>query len=319
MRRFAVILGSLFVLVAVAALPAAAASPGQNEGSRIRGVVPPTVHGAKNGRPTKTSNLTYHGGPVQHGSRVYTIFWGPSSSWDTGYQDTINNYFKNVAADSGKTSNVYYSDTQYSDRAGNIAYSVSYGATYADTATYPSNGCSDKATSICLSDAQLQSEIQRVMASNGWTASSGGVQNEFFMFTPHGVGSCAGSQCAYSTYCAYHSWMGSGASAVLYANQPYAVQNFRIYTCDSGERPNGVTADATINLISHEHNETITDEQGNAWYDSSGNENGDKCAWNFGTASGPAGAQYNQTIAGAHYYLQQEWSNHSGGCVLKGT
>jgi hypothetical protein len=317
MRRFAVILSSLFVLAAVAALPAAAAS-GRNEGNRMLGVVPPTAHGANNARPQRSSNLTYHGGPVQHGSRVYTIYWGAATSWDSGYQGTINSYFSNVAAASGSTSNVYYSDTQYSDGAGTIAYSVSYAGTYADTAAYPSSGCSDKATSICLSDAQLQSEIQRVMSLNGWTATTGGVQNEFFMFTPKGVGSCAGSSCAYSTYCAYHSWIGSGASATLYANMPYAVQNYRIYTCDSGERPNGVTADATINLISHEHNETITDEQGNAWYDSSGNENGDKCAWNFGSASGPAGAQYNQTIAGAHYYLQQEWSNHSSGCVLTG-
>ncbi len=62
-------------------------------------------------------------------------------------------------------------------------------------------------------------------------------------------------------------------------------------------------------MISHEHNEAITDPQLNAWYDSSGAENGDKCAWTFGTVSGPDGAEYNQTINGHHYWLQQEWSN----------
>jgi hypothetical protein len=64
----------------------------------------------------------------------------------------------------------------------------------------------------------------------------------------------------------------------------------------------------------------ITDEQGNAWYDLQGAENGDKCAWNFGTATGSTqyGA-YNQTINGGHYELQQEWSNASQGCVLTGT
>jgi hypothetical protein len=316
-RRLAVILGSAFLLAAAAVMPAAAAS--RNEGQRMLGVVPPIVHGAKPARPTKTNNLTYHGGPVQHGSRTYSIYWGPANAWDAGYASTINSYFANVAHDSGKTSNVYYSDTQYTDGAGAIAYNVIAGATYMDTAAYPANGCSDRATSICLSDSQLQSEIQRVMTLNGWTAvGSDGIQNEYFVFTPRGVGSCAGSSCAYSTYCAYHSWIGSGAGAILYANMPYAVQNYRIYTCDSGQRPNGVTADATLNLLSHEHNETITDEQGNAWYDSQGNENGDKCAWNFGSVSGASGAQYNQTINGAHYYLQQEWSNRSSGCVLTG-
>ena len=89
---------------------------------------------------------------------------------------------------------------------------------------------------------------------------------------------------------------------------------------DAGQHPNNDDADATINVTSHEHNETITDEQGNAWYDSAGNENGDKCAWNFGPALGStAYGQYHQVIGSGKYYLQQEWSNHSSGCVLTGT
>ena len=89
--------------------------------------------------------------------------------------------------------------------------------------------------------------------------------------------------------------------------------------CDAGQHPNNDDADATINVTSHEHNETITDEQGSAWYDRSGNENGDKCAWNFGSALGSTRTvEYNQVINGHDYYLQQEWSNHSSGCVLTG-
>ena len=68
-------------------------------------------------------------------------------------------------------------------------------------------------------------------------------------------------------------------------------------------------------MTSHEANETITDALGNAWYDRTGYENGDKCAWNFGAPTG----NYNQTINGHHYYLQGEWSNLSSGCVLTGT
>jgi hypothetical protein len=315
-------LGVVLIIAAAAPGPVAAASPSPARPAgppeRILGMV--QVHGqAKHARPSRTSNLTYHGGPVMHGNRVYTIFWG-SGPWDAGYKTTINDYFGDVAADSGASTNVYDSDTQYGDGSGPIAYDVSVGGTWDDASAYPGNGCTDKATKICLSDAQLQGEVKAAMAANGWTAvGPGGIQNLFFVFTPKGVGSCAGSSCAYTTYCAYHSWMGSGSNAILYANQPYAVQNYRIYTCDSGQRPNGVTADATINLISHEHNEAITDEQGSAWFDSQGAENGDKCAWNFGATSGPSGARYNQTINGRHYYLQQEWSNASPGCVLQGT
>jgi hypothetical protein len=321
-RPVLTVFGLALVIAAAVAGPVAAAPPNPAKPAgppeRIRGIIP--VHEqAKGASPTRSSNLSWHGGPVMHANRVYTIFWGSSNSWDAGYVAGINGYFQNVATDSGKTSNVYDSDTQYTDAAGPLAYKVLYGATYSDSSAYPSNGCTDKATSICLSDLQLQSEVQAAMATNGWTAvGADGVQSLFFVFTPKGVGSCAGSSCAYTSYCAYHSWIGGGSNAILYANQPYAVQNYRIYTCDSGQRPNGITADATLNLASHEHNEAITDEQGTAWYDRQGQENGDKCAWNFGAASGPSGARYNQTIGGAHYYLQQEWSNASSGCVLTG-
>ena len=127
----------------------------------------------------------------------------------------------------------------------------------------------------------------------------------------------AGS-CAFSNFCAYHSSFGYGSSATLYANQPYAA--FVARSCDSGQHPNGDDADATINVVSHEHNEAITDPLGNAWYDMQGYENGDKCAWNFGYALGrTAYGSYNQQIGTGKYYLQQEWSNAHGMCVLKGT
>ena len=126
------------------------------------------------------------------------------------------------------------------------------------------------------------------------------------MFTAQNVGGCfdsSGGQCAFTVYCAYHGAANSGA---IYANMPYVGH---VGGCDEGQYPNGNDADATLNVTSHEHNEAITDPQLNAWYDAQGNENGDKCAWTFGTVSGPSGAEYNQTINGRHYFLQREWSN----------
>ena len=166
-----------------------------------------------------------------------------------------------------------------------------------------------------MAPSQLQTEISRVIAANGWTAASNHV---FFMFTPQDVGSCAGSSCAFTYYCAYHSWSGSGSSALLYANMPYAA--WVPGACGSGQSPNGDDADSTINVTSHEHNEAITDPQGSAWYDRRGYENGDKCAWNFGTSLGStATGAYNQAIGTGKYYLQQEWSNQNSRCVLTGS
>jgi hypothetical protein len=281
-------------------------NPGQ--GRMLGAVLPANKSYSSQG----AGNLKYHGGPVMHTNKVYSIYWVPSGySVASGYTSLIDQYFSDVSADSGKSTNVYYTGTQYYDGSGNVQYSSSYGGSVIDSDALPKSGCSDSYTSVCLTDAQIQSEIQTVISRQGWTANS---STEFFMFTAKGIGSCYGSSCAFSQYCAYHSWIGGGSTAILYANMPYA--DTVPAACDAGYHPNNNDADATINVTSHEHNETITDQQLNAWYDRRGYENGDKCAWNFGTATGPTGAKYNQTINGHNYYLQQEWSNKVSGCAL---
>jgi len=301
-------------IAGLAAVACAVLAAGARAGE-MRGVVPAHGNGGPHGAAA-TSNLLYHNGPVMHTNTVYAIYWIPAGySVQSGYQSLIDGYFQNVAHDSGLQSNVYYSDTQYYDTVnGNILYSSALGGAINDTDPYPANGCRDRYTHTCLSDAQLQSEITHVVTANKLPT---GLGTEYFLFTPKNVGSCDGHYCAYSYFCAYHSNIGSGSTAILYANMPYAAYVYN--ACGSGESPNNNDADSTINVTSHEHNETITDPLGTAWFDSSGYEDGDKCAWNFGTPlGGAAGAEYNQVIGGAHYYLQQEWSNHSSGCVLTG-
>jgi hypothetical protein len=192
---------------------------------------------------------------------------------------------------------------------------MTFAGSVTDTNPLPTSGCSDAPyANACVTDAQIQTEIQKEIAAQHWTANS---TTEFFMFTAKGIGSCfdgSNSACSFSSYCAYHSWIGSGTTATLYANMPYA----STASCDVGQHPNGDDADATINVTSHEHIETITDQQGDAWWDASGYEIGDKCAWNFGTTSGANGAKYNQTINAHNYFLQQEWSNASSKCVQNG-
>ncbi len=298
----------VFLLLAVVAAGIAATTAGAAPGppsppKHVAGVVPLV------GRQVQGSgDLTYHGGPVMTTNKTYAIYWVPSgSSMPSGYQSTINQYFTDVAHDSNMSTNVYAATTQYSS----IQYSSTFGGSTVDTNPFPSDGCSVySGVSRCLTDAQLQQEILSVISSQGWVKNG---TNMFFLFTPQGVGSCFDTNpadgCAYTTYCAYHGTTNSGGA--IYANQPYAHVN----GCSTGESPNNNAADDTINVTSHEHNEAITDPQLNAWYDAAGYENGDKCAWDFGSSSGPAGAQYNQTINGHNYYLQREYSNATHTCV----
>ena len=289
----------------------------------IAGVVPARGRLHRNSSFGRTANLRYWGGPVMHTNQTYTIYWVPSRqstyTVDANYKFLIDRFFTDVANDSGQTSNVYDSDTQYYDWSGYISYSSSVGGSVVDSNPFPQSGCSDPYTSVCLTDAQIQQEIGNVITAQGWEPGPSAV---FFMLSARGVGSCfdgSSSSCAFTQYCAYHSSFGTGSTVTLYANIPYA-DTVSSRACDAEQHPNGNDADATINLISHEHNEAITDPLGNAWFDRFGQEDGDKCAWNFGTPLGNTiyGA-YKQVINGHPYYLQQEWSNLSSGCVLTGT
>jgi hypothetical protein len=188
----------------------------------------------------------------------------------------------------------------------------------------PGNGCTEPLPpplgtgpgwSRCLSDQQLEGELNRVISARHLPRAPNDI---YFLVTPNGLGSCefnGPDNCALGgsttgSYCGYHS---TASDSVPYAVIPYNAVSGH---CQSGNaRPNGSTADPTISTISHEHNEAVTDPLGNAWVDSSSNEDGDLCISEFGPALGGVGnAVWNTVIHGHHYYVQAEWSNADGGC-----
>ncbi|MFL5781610.1 MAG: PKD domain-containing protein [Thermoleophilaceae bacterium] len=312
-------------LLAWAALAVAAAAPATaadgagatNPHGRLLGAVPALSaagSGANRLAPAETVDpLAYHGGPVVHDGHVYAIFWEPPGySFPPDYKTAVVNYFRRVAADSGKRTNVYSVNHEYPDALGVPAYRVAFENSYTDTTILPSSGCANPSTDVCLTDAQISSELAGFVLGHGLPR---GLARQYFIFTPPGVGSCfdSGSDCAYEQYCAYHSSIDAGG-ILLYAVHPHVTG---VGSCDVGESPTGTSADAVLNVVSHEHVEIVTDPLGNAWFDSNGEENGDKCAWRFGSLSGSPGGLYNQLIGGARYLLQLEWSNAAAGCVAR--
>jgi len=129
-----------------------------------------------------------------------------------------------------------------------------------------------------------------------------------------------------AAYCAYHNEANSSA---IYANMLYPIYLSKVgFTCGTEKNfgaiqsPNGnPDADVEISPTSHEISESITDPDTlTGWYDSSGFENGDECAYVFGQTQGSAGHLYNQVINGLHFLTQEEFSNRDfaitgGGCV----
>ncbi len=234
-------------------------------------------------------NLTYHGGPVIISAKVVFIFWGPNfqnpSSPDYQYAQTLI-AFRNQFG----TTPEFNVITQYYQNPGTQHIQLtnlgSGTADMFDTSTPPTN----------VTDAIVQGEVNHYLASNAFDAST--VYEVVIPSTSYSsdgsATSCGGPQL---TYCAYHGYFTSGSNAVKYSIEPYP-------SC-SGCQVSGWTAvQNQEHFVCHETREAVTDQQLNAWYDRSGNEADDKCAWSPTPFIGTGGYSY-----------QYEWSNASSGCV----
>jgi PKD repeat protein len=288
------------------------------------------------------SNLDYSGGPVMPANVNYTIVWKPSNYTGTqfqtdstpsdGYVFGVNQYLQDVAHDSGGHNNADSVSTQYNDAAGDKAnYSAAYGGSFTDTDPLPANGCPALSGDICITDAQIQTELNSFLTAHSLPRD---MTHEYFLLTPPDVASCfdaAGHACSANAdgnqaYCAYHG-ASATASSFIYANIPDLTGNG---SCDPFiigfvlDYPNSY-ADGVLSSLAHEHNESITDPQpNNAWTDwqpgcsgsdeTCGGENGDKCAYyelNDPNSDFSNDTAFNQVINGREYWLQAEWSNQA--------
>jgi hypothetical protein len=291
-------------------------------GSRVH--IMPTVQGAAARAKAFAGPgpLLYHGGPIMRTAALYAIFWLPPALQNGGatsiplhyaqlqIQHLLDYPFHGI-------DNI---NTQYYQIVGStktyILNAGSFGGFAVDNSPYPASGCTDSFTpGNCITDAQIQTEIRKVMLSKGWT---GGLNNVFVLYTSSGEGSCfdsSSTSCAYAQYCAYHGSFGT-SPPIIYANMPFG----KLSTCQNPGQPspNGdPVADEVTSTTDHEVSESITDPLLNAWFDSFGNENGDLCAYNYGTNTWDGGAA-NEMWNGNFYELQQEFNNHVLACSQVG-
>ena len=63
-----------------------------------------------------------------------------------------------------------------------------------------------------------------------------------------------------------------------------------------------------VSVLAHELEEAVTDPELNAWYDTRGYENADKCAWTFGTTYASGGGIANMRLGSRDYLIQQNWN-----------
>ena len=155
--RSVTLLALAALLLTVTASSGSAASPSPHRG-RILGVVPHSVAPAV-AQPFSRSKAVRAAGPT-------TLTFDPS------YQTLINQYFTDVALDSGLNTNVYSVATQYSDTSGAVQYQSTVGGAYVDHDPLPANGCDDGVDAYCITDTQIANEIQTVLNARAGTAAS---------------------------------------------------------------------------------------------------------------------------------------------------
>jgi hypothetical protein len=263
-------------------------------------------------------NLSYHGGTngvgVETGSdKVYLVYWG--SQWnsnDPSGEATIQqNFFKGVGGSSWNNSVTQYcegvsSGTIFCNGAGTAATNpkgVLAGVWYDNASAAPSRP----------HQSQLANEAIRAAAHFGNTSATSNTTAQYVINTATGNNpSGFGTQ-----YCAWHSSTSSSYGSIAYTNMPYITDagascgaNF----VNSGSA--GLTDGITI-VGGHEFAETETDiYPSTGWLDSTGSENGDKCAW----ISSGQGAAADISLSTGTFAVQSLWSNafnsDAGGCVL---
>jgi serine protease len=225
------------------------------------------------------SNLINHGGPVQTAPKVWVVYWGWTSD-PKGEQARLQSFLTDVGGSSWLSTVHQYSSAGYT---GDLLH-----GTWSDTATVPTHP----------TDAQIQAEAKKA-ATHFATGTSDNV--EIVVATPTGH-----SESGFGTqWCAYHGAVSSDPS-ITYTYLPYMTDAGASCGENSVNAGSAGVLDGVSIVEGHELAETITDPLLNAWYDSSGSEIGDKCAWiNL----------QNTSMGGGSFPTQPLWSNSTRGCV----
>lgn len=223
-------------------------------------------------------NLIDHGGPVLSNSNTYAIWWGNPAAFPADAQTGIDSFFQGLNGTS------FLNLTSQYMRGASV--STSFHTNWTDTSAPPNHAPNPSA---------IASEVCKMILGNGEVPNSTAV---YFVYT---------SNFPHANYCAWHSYGKCNGTTIQIAYMPNITgvagcDPGNLYSCNSYSQGTRSLA----NVTSHEFMEAITDPTLSAWYDSSGAENGDKCAWKFSSCV---------TLTNGSWQLQQEWSNSVGGCV----
>ncbi len=235
------------------------------------------LHEAPLSSATASPLMIYHGGKILPHVYTESIFWG--TSWGSYTGDKITGLDTWYSGFNG--SNYAKTSDEYTGSNGQVGPTTMHLGHVVDTSASSGGG----------NTSTILAEVCKVVTSpeadgNGYYA----------VYADKKRGSAG--------YCAYHSYGTCHGTPLQFA---YFFNLDGDAGCDpqdtSGLHSQGLAAVA--NVSGHELSESRSDPASpGAWYDSSGAENGDKCAWTFNVplVTFPNGSEWK---------IQGEWSNNA--------
>jgi hypothetical protein len=222
----------------------------RNSASEIVANIVVNTKGEAKANPLPETFANNAGNPVLHSSNAYAVYWDPTNHYHGDWQHVINTYLQGAGASGGSLANVFAVDSQYTDTSNKPAAATSnFEGAYTDTHPYPGAGCVDPHPLLssplwgpkaitCLTDAQLQEELQGYIAQHGLPKGMGTI---YYLLTPPGVTVCVTGSATHcsdfegseeeesyaNSFCSYHSAINPGglatgdANTILYAAIPW--------------------------------------------------------------------------------------------------
>jgi hypothetical protein len=267
--------------------------------------LPKNVHvlrpyGQQGNAPASNLTITYNGGPVMGtGATVYVIYYG---NWSTKATGIVNRFIQSLNGSPQFNVNTTYFDKNGAVVQNTVLYDPKIDS-YVDSYSLGKS----------VRDSNIMTIVKNAINGGHLPNDTNGV---YFVLTATDVTDPDGF-CSF--FCGYHS---PSNTIITGETIKYSMIGNAATQCPTGcignvaiygdqKSPNGdLGADGVVSVLYHELSETVTDPNVNlgfnqtAWNGNFG-ENGDACAWMFGTTKKtPQGAHYNQVMGGHPYLIQ---------------
>lgn len=226
--------------------------------------------------------MTFHGGVVLGQLSIRLLYAGPSWSSQVFVADKIAGFDSFFAGFAGSS----YAATaqEYSGSNGAVGPTIHYQGHGTPLATsLDGESMQDVATAAC-----------NEYAANAATMPNPG--SELIMIVSDMKRPSGGK------YCAYHSAATCDNGQMIQFGFVWNLDGDPSCTVQDSATGHSQGLASLVNVTAHEVQEARSDPHLDAWFDSSNNEIGDKCAWSFGATP--------VTLSnGTRWKLQGEWSN----------